>query len=279
VIEQLALAPNGDVYSIQKQKIVRHTPAKAEVVFKTSDLLQAVWVSPGGVVHAAGTRYHTNRSGVFKSSPLAKITSQGLWGVDDDRLFAAGGHGLCQRRDGKWSWFSDVPQSSYYVLAGTGPTDVYTSAAGDREDGKEALLHYDGKAWNQIDNFEGCGVVSLVCMSKDEVLVLALFNGNSVVYKGNARDGFREIGKLEDGDCGGVGRAGGALYLHAGRRLYRDFVEVTGVDEKLLLKGGQWSLAMASNGTRVVAAGVSTVLVNDGDGFVAWPGVTKQKKA
>ena len=264
MIDAVALGPNGEVYSASRAKgktaIVRHEPKRASRLFETSDQVRALWVSKSGVVHAAGKRHHTNRSGAFVTAKLGKGSTYALWGSGDDRLFAGGDAGLWELRDGAWR---DVGiEGTTFALAGSGADDLY--AGGD----ESPLMHFDGKSWKKVA-LKTHLVQAIVCVAPDDVLVLGV-SGGATAFRGNARTGFRVIGELND-EAYGIGEGAGGVYVHQGFKLHRAFAEATEVEERwLMAKNGDFPTAMTSNGTRVVAAGGATVLVDDGDGFVPW---------
>lgn len=152
----LVVAANGDCFTVETRGL-RATKAKglvvrypnpfaknagpAELLYSSSDALNALWCHPSGALHVVGKRYHTNASGTWKASKLADELRH-VWGTGDT-LWAASPEKLW-RHTGTWSEVTCPRDGNYVAIAGTSPTDVYVAD----EDG--ALLRFDGKSWKRV---------------------------------------------------------------------------------------------------------------------------------
>jgi hypothetical protein len=270
MIYAVAIGPDNTVYSTLRSAgetaIVRHTAQGASIAYETSDPLHGLWISPRGTIHAAGKKLHDNARGTFASVKHAVGECYALWGADDDHVYVGGDAGLQLRRGDTWTEVA-VDDAGIFALGGTGADDVY--AGGD--DG--VLRHFDGVKWRKLKLKGTSFIQGIACASRDEVLVITVA-GDYQVFRGNARDGFKVI---EKGDDEAYGVAPGPT-VHAGWKLFRGGQEAAEVDPKrLMVKSGEFSTAMTSRGSRIVAGGISSVLVDDGRGFVAWPGPGETK--
>ena len=122
-----------------------------------SDVLRAVWATPGGNVYAVGTYgtvlHHDGAAWRYMDTPLSG-TLYDVWGAAENDIFAVGDDadegGILLHFDGT-AWRKMIDGGGFEALSGVWGTsggNVYavggTSAAGGM------ILHYDGREWREI---------------------------------------------------------------------------------------------------------------------------------
>jgi hypothetical protein len=266
VIEAVALGPDGGVYSVTRARsvshVVAHTATEAHSLFETLDTLRGLWVSPSGAIHAAGKQHHTNASGAWKSKPTGAAPIYALWGAADDDLFAGSANGEVVRwRGTAWTTLAQLAETIFGVH-GTGAADVHICGDG-------LLAHFDGSAMTSRELPAGAHCLQAVYCAVAETWLCA----TSGLYR---RAGTRtvRIAGWEDGELYAVGIGAAGVFVQGGAQVLRldgDHFAVAHDGPTLMVKHAEYATCMTGNGTRVVAGGARSVLVNDGTGFVEWP--------
>lgn len=268
MISAVALGPAGAVFSVSREKgtshVVANTRDGATSLYATPDKLESLWVSPEGNVHAAGKRYHTNVAGAWRASKLPEVGFT-MWGSSDEDLFLGGINGaILRRRDGAWTAIGNVGEL-VMGIHGIGAAPVYFvgSFAG--------IGIFDGATFSQQKS-PGPGYwQNVLCASPQE---LWLCGTDQVCLRDGAK--ARVVATINDRELYGIGVGTGGVFAHAGHQLLRQTgstLEVVHDNENraLMVQRATYATCMTSNGTRVVAGGARSVLVEDGKGFVEWP--------
>jgi hypothetical protein len=266
VIEAVALAPDGRVYSITRARgvsyVVAHAADQARSVYETPDTLRGLWVSPSGAIHAAGKKHHTNASGAWASKPTNAAPIYALWGAADDDVFAGSADGeLVRWRGGAWAAIAQLAETIFGVH-GTGAGDVHVCGDG-------LLAHFDGTAVTARDLPSGAHCLQAVCCSAAETWLCA----TSGLYR-HAGTRTARVAAWDDGELYAVGIGAAGVFVQASAQVLRldgDHFVVAHDGAALMVKQAEYATCMTGNGSRVVAGGARSVLVNDGAGFVEWP--------
>jgi uncharacterized protein YjdB len=105
---------------------------------------RSVWaVGDEGRIWKFDGRFWTREESSSEAS-LAGVLAVG------DRVFAAGGTELLERRDGAWRTTGSFAGQNYFWLAGTNPRDIYAGGCG------ATVRRFDGTAWNTETNVSTC---------------------------------------------------------------------------------------------------------------------------
>jgi len=267
MIEAVALGPDGAVFSVSRAKgvsrVLAHAPRAAAVLYETKEKLTSLWVSPTKTVYAGGKKLHFGGAkGAWQTAKLPHDAFS-MWGASDDELFIGSDAGAVSRRaKGAWTSLGDLGDV-VTCIAGTSARDVFFTGF------FEGVRHYDGERMTTrfpIDQTQGMRLgasATWVCTCD------ALY----VVEAGGAP---REVASFDD-EAYGVGVGTGGVFVLAPAEILRvsagGAVEVArdNADKALMKKGGEYSTAITSDGTRVVVGGVDAVLVHDGRSFSVWP--------
>ncbi len=271
MIEAVAIGPKDAVFSVFRSKgvsfVVAHTAKEAISLYETPDKLRALWVSASGAIHAGGKRYHTNASGTWLATK-APCELFALWGVDDD-VFAGGmGGEILRRKGGAWHELANVEQL-VTSIHGLGASSVHF--VGDDLNG-----YFDGTSFTRDalpDGESSMFMQGVFCTSAAETWLCS----SQGLYVARGREPATKVASANNDETYGVGLGAGGVFLHRGTELLRlegeTLVVVYENEAALLAKQGVFSNCITSNGRRVVAGGVRSVLVEDGAGFVEWPGL------
>jgi hypothetical protein len=184
-----------------------------------------------------------------------------MWGAADDDIFVGGLHGAIMRwHGGAWTKVGEHDEM-ITCIHGTSAANVMIVGMGfvGRFDGKKLTTQ---KPPSNLIQGVHCGEGTWLCgydkLYRDDKPVASFAKGVHSELYGVA-----------------IGKAG--VFVLAPAEVLEvkgsTFVPVGGLDEHTSAKGANYSTAIVGDGTRVVAGGALTVLVNDGDGFVAWPTV------
>jgi hypothetical protein len=264
VIEAVALGPDGGVYSVTRHRgashVVVHTAIEARPLYETADTLRGLWVSAASAIHAAGKKHHTNRGGTWHAVTTGASPIYALWGADDDDVFAGSADGEVVRwRGGAWARIAKLG-GTIFGVHGTGATDVHVC-------GDAVHAHFDGTAVTSRELPPGAHCLQAVCCAAGETWLCA----TSALYRGGAR-----VAGFDDGELYAIGVGAAGLFVQASARVLRldgDHFVVAHEGTALMVRNSDYATCMTGNGARVVAGGARSVLVNDGDGFVEWPGL------
>jgi hypothetical protein len=270
MIEAVALGPKGAVYSAMRMKgashVIAHDAKRATSLYSTKDQLRAMWVSASGVIHAAGKRHHTNLGGEWRSAKLGGEPIFGMWGsADDDVIAGSRGGELLRLQGGKWIEIAKLPDT-IYAVHGTAQDNVVVGGEG-------VFARYDGAKLAPIAKPAGVTCLHGLVADGDELW----FCSPDRLFRQGAKGKAVRVAELDDGSemyAIGIGKAGvfvqsvGGVRSLAGKRLVEVELEAAAVSQA---RTASYSTSMTSNGQRVVAGGVRSVLVNDGKGFVEWP--------
>ncbi len=192
------------------------------LLFKWKNWLTGIWRSPSGIVYVtdATTRAVHRFADVFdlkrfpEDTPLDAVL-EGIWGLDDENLFAwgtrKGGRGKFEyvifRFDGRM--WAEMPSPGFAIVDvhGLSPDLIYSVGA------QGGIARWDGSAWRC---FEGPTREMLSCVrvaGADEVYSCG--HGGSVLA-GSAR-GWRKIAEIPQGlPAFAVAPFRGALYVGGG---------------------------------------------------------------
>ncbi len=273
MISAVSVGKDGTVYSAKRLGtatfICTNTATAATPLYKTTDSIYSMHVSPSGAIHAIGkARYHTNAGGAWRWTKFAPTNGSAIDAITDDTIVVGTmkGHVL-RSTDGGASW-SEVANIGCYV------TDIngsYVTSHG-------VLGRLDGNTLTKLVERQ-----SFVGMyeSADAIWL----SGNKSVHqlKGTVLATIVERTNLDSSLYGiGVGTAG--VFVHVGYEIARVAGNVLecardNADKALMVKNATYSTAISSNGTRVVAGGARSVLVEDGKGFIEWPELTETAAA
>jgi hypothetical protein len=272
MIEAVAVGVDGTVYSVFRVRgvshVVHHTAEGARSVYESTEAMRGLWIAPDGVVHAGGKRHHTNASGAWKAGPTGGGAIYTMWGSDGD-VFAGTADGEVLRlRAGAWVKIGAVG-GTIFGIHGTSARDV--TIVGDG-----VYARFDGAsvATRKLPDNAYC-FQSVYCLAGDDAWLCA----SSAVFQRTAA-GERQVASANDEELYGAVPGTAGVIVHSGAQLWRLAVEdrrlidvSDALDSALMVKSGSTSTSIASNGARIAAGGVRSVLVDDGAGFVEWPGL------
>lgn len=265
MISAVSVDANDAVYSAKRlgtaSFICANTNTAATPLYKTTDSIYSLHVSPSGAIHAIGkARYHTNAGGAWRSTKFAPTNGSAIHAITDDDIVVGTMKGLVLRStDGGATWL-EVANVNCYV------TDINSSYVMSHG----VLGRLDGNTLTKLVER-----ASFVGMHEGTDVIWLCGNKSVHQLKGSTLVTIVECTNLDSSLYGiGVGTAG--VFVHAGYEVSR----VAGnqlacardnADKALMVKNATYSTAIASNGTRVVAGGARSVLVEDGKGFIEWP--------
>lgn len=228
---RVACSPEGVIFSAQSAAgrtkkaavLVRYASAgsSGEIVYEHTSKFEALWVSRQGHCHAVSKDgfHHSNESGLWKKTKIAKESILGIGGVDDSLYASAWAGQMYVRNAGAWA---------EVLVGGERPgKDLFGSFAGSASDdvyawSDSSLLHFDGREWKrQPVPVRGPGTI--IALSRDEVVIVSHFG----LARGNARHGFAVVATSPDADAplGEMARVVGKLQ-HAA--LFRGELYVAG---------------------------------------------------
>lgn len=267
MIHSVTLAADASVYSVERggglARVLSHTASKATCLYETKDKLAAVWASPSGALHAVGKSYHTNRTGSWSTTKLP-VAGFRIWGHSDDDLFVGGLDGALLRGRGEaWTTLAELGDLITGIAGGDGV--AYVAGYGFLRRIVGDTIHEHAVAGNSSPHLQDViciGAATYYC-STDSVFVETTAE-------------TKKLATIDDDELYGVGVGTSGVVAHAGSRLLRladdRLVEYrTNDDNALMVQRATYSTAITSNGSRIVAGGARSVLVDDGDGLVEWP--------
>ncbi|MFT3700060.1 MAG: hypothetical protein QM831_43345 [Kofleriaceae bacterium] len=257
MIEALAFGPTG-LYSASRAKgktVIQSHGKKTAALYTTPDTIRALWVGSTGTVHAAGKKHHTNASGEWtvpkrKTGKLA-IDVLTMWGTADNDLWVGGVDGEIVHFDGT-GWTEMLATGGMIGgIAGTSASEVHFA-------GNDGHYYWDGDTLALVDKgyFQNMTIADghVYLCTNDEII----------------RDG-KSLGKHDEDELYGVGVGTAGTFAFSGTQVLRPerkkLVDV-GVDPKLLMiKNGEYSTAIASNGTEIAVGSPTTPIINTGRGW------------
>ena len=225
-ILQVAVAPKGDVFSLQTGgRIVRHGnpktgDAKAEVVYEGRERLDGFFVSASGAIHAVGKRYHTNARGKWHAErvPLADDLTVmiAVWAATDDDVWVGSEEGEVLRRRGDvWSAVkTGLPGDGnmIYVIRGTKNGGAYVGS-------DEGVAYFDGKKWAVAKLARTCLYQDVLVREKEPCLFVGRDGPNLFAGHGTSWKPVKGLTSDASEDFYSVAARGKDVFIATGERL------------------------------------------------------------
>ncbi|ABC33016.1 hypothetical protein HCH_06371 [Hahella chejuensis KCTC 2396] len=210
--ESDALAAVGTIKKATTDKNGIVLGGKGTRLLYANTQMNAMWMSPEGhlwVVDRKGNVY-TNAPVTFVNAPYQHLdykdldsgvqwnvtlidrnSLQGIWGSSDSDVWVTSFNGQAFHWDGK-SWTMHAIGNTSNGINGSASNDVYVVGYHGK------IHHFDGSSWSDVPYPahlpEGEVFTDVRVVSKEEVYITGRSGG---VLKGNALDGFQDIGSPE----------------------------------------------------------------------------------
>jgi hypothetical protein len=165
---EVARNPNHQQFT----HIFRFKNGQRRVIARIPKRLDDIWVSPSGVVYAAGDPRGVIeiRGDVCTEVAVSPIpgTFAAIWGTGEEHVFACGNNSpfLLYRQSGAWSNIT-LPAGArgLWEVSGFSETDVYTVGEGGQ------ILHFDGRDIRSIDSPTTRWLTSIAPMPKGRLCI------------------------------------------------------------------------------------------------------------
>jgi hypothetical protein len=145
---------DGKIYSVQSAAKRSKKPSlilacatlddPGSIIHEHGKKLGDVWLSPAGHLHAVSEDgfHHTNATGSWTKTRIARDRLFTVWGFDEDHLFFGGNKGaLFARRGGVVAPISTELNDDWIsAFDASGRDDIYAV-------GRSGLAHFDGAQW------------------------------------------------------------------------------------------------------------------------------------
>ena len=244
--------------------VVQLTPGRVEVLYGKAGWLTGLWRSETGKVHVTdiGNHIYFNpdpapRAAPFQNFPV-KGAMTGVWGLNDDTVFAwgqSGGQPVMYRWNGGGWDPMDPPPGRVIAMHGIAPDMIYAV-------GTEGLIaRWDGSAWQQVPCPVRTTLSAVFVASEDEMY--ACGEGKSLLS--GSVHGWSEI-LTHDMALRGVVKWHGDVWLGAGGDL--GLCKLDG-NKLVSIKPNIQPLCIDARGSLLITGNGYVVETTDGANFMA----------